>query len=164
MDRTSAGVRIQVRMVGVKNTPRRVSSTPQHRAKAMSVCTAERTQQFLAPKCWAMTMPAPDEQAHKKACHHKNEVAAAGHSGQSLLAHKFAHDDTVHRVLYSCWQQIAQKTGTAKLTMRFQMEPVVMTSVLRCHGPRRIAFICKEIVSFFIIGGKCGKVNPSSPK
>ena len=43
VDRTSAGVRIQVRMVGVKNTPRRVSSTPQHRAKAMSVCTAERT-------------------------------------------------------------------------------------------------------------------------
>ena len=32
-----------------------------------------------------------DEQTHKKACHHKNEVAAAGHSGQSLLAHKFAH-------------------------------------------------------------------------
>ena len=33
----------RVRRVGVKNTPRRVSSTPQHRAKAMSVCTAERT-------------------------------------------------------------------------------------------------------------------------
>ena len=29
----------------------------------------------------------------------KNEVAAAGHSGQSLLAHKFAHDDAVHRVV-----------------------------------------------------------------
>ena len=40
-----------------------------------------------------------DEQTHKKACHHKNEVAAAGHSGQSLLAHKFAHDDAVHRVV-----------------------------------------------------------------
>ena len=40
---TSAGVRIQVRMVGVKNTPRSVSNTPQHRAKAKSVWTAART-------------------------------------------------------------------------------------------------------------------------
>ena len=54
-----------------------------------------------------------DEQAHKKACHHKNEVAAAGHSGQSLLAHKFAHDDTVHRVV-QLLAEIAQKDRHCK--------------------------------------------------
>ena len=54
-----------------------------------------------------------DEQTHKKACHHKNEVAAAGHSGQSLLAHKFAHDDTVHRVV-QLLAEIAQKDRHCK--------------------------------------------------
>ena len=37
---------------------------------------------------------------------------------------------TLSTVLYSCWQRLPKKTGTAKLTMRFQMEPVVI-SVLR---------------------------------
>ena len=67
----------------------------------------------LGPEILGNDDACPDEQAHKKTCHHKNEVAAAGHSGQSLLAHKFAHDDTVHRVV-QLLAEIAQKDRHCK--------------------------------------------------
>ena len=41
----------------------------------------------------------PHKQAHKKARHHKDEVPAAGHRRQSVLAHKFSYNDAVRRVI-----------------------------------------------------------------
>ena len=41
----------------------------------------------------------PHKQAHKKARHHKDEVPAAGHRRQSVLAHKFSHDHGVCHII-----------------------------------------------------------------
>lgn len=56
----SAGVRIQLRIVGVSSTPKMVRNSPATSPKARSVWMALRSLSwFLAPKYLEMTTPAP---------------------------------------------------------------------------------------------------------
>ena len=76
-----------------------------------------------------MTTPAPVAKPLKKPMSILITGPTLPTAASASLPTKFP-TTTLSTVLYSCWQRLPKKTGTAKLTMRFQMEPVVI-SVLR---------------------------------
>lgn len=97
---TSSGVLIHTRIWGVRKMPhQRQQNAADHGEGQIGMHRRLQPIIALGAEIAADDDAGPHKQAHKKARHHKDEVPAAGHRRQSVLAHKFSHDDAVRRVI-----------------------------------------------------------------
>ena len=122
---TSSGVPIQRRICGESATPITVSAAPAARPSATVVCTALRSaSSSFAPKYRATSTPAPRLTPLTKPVKRKIKLPEEPTAASACSPRKLP-TISESTALYSCWNRLLKKIGTAKVSIPLATLPCV---------------------------------------